>query len=107
MEATFKGKLWLPYITQAEIVSIPTELTTLKTEATNGWLVSKQTAHLRPKKIYLVQNQVTTEYFYEWLLFTLGSRLLQGRGYHLFLPQVMCQKWKPQIDGLFLNELHI
>ena len=41
-------------------------------------------SHIRPRKIFLVQNQVTTEYCCEWLLFTLGSRLLQGsgRGYH-------------------------
>ena len=29
------------------------------------------------------------------------------KGYHVFLLQVVYQKWKPQIDGWFLNILHI
>ena len=29
------------------------------------------------------------------------------KGYHAFLLQVVCQKRKPQIDGLFLSILHI
>ena len=29
------------------------------------------------------------------------------RGYYVFLPQVVCQKRKPQIDGWFLSILHI
>ena len=61
-----------------------TEHITQKTEATNWRIVSKWAEHIMPRKILLVQNQVTTEYCCEWLLFTLGSRLLQGsgRGYH-------------------------
>ena len=45
-----------------------TEHITLKAEATNRRLVSKLAVHIRPRKILLVQNQVTTEYCYEWLL---------------------------------------
>ena len=29
------------------------------------------------------------------------------KGYYVFLLQVVCQKLKPQIDGLFLSVLHI
>ena len=29
------------------------------------------------------------------------------RYYHLFLLQMVCHKWKPQIDGSLLNVLHI
>ena len=73
---------------------------------------SKWAAHKMPRKILLVQNQAPREHFYEWLLCNycnLGSSLLKGwsRGYHVFLPPIVCQKWKPQIDGLFINELHI
>ena len=38
---------------------------------------------------------------------TLYSRLFttrNGRSYNAFLPQMVCSKRKPQIDGLFLNE---
>ena len=51
---------------------------------------------------------MTTEYYCEWLLCNLGELLQgRGRGYHVFLPQVVCQKRKPQIDNFFRNELHI
>ena len=55
-----------------------------------------------------MQNQATTKYYCEWFLCTLGQLLqVRGRGYHVFLPQVVSQNWKPQIDGLFINEVHI
>ena len=44
-------KLMLLQITTVLMVTIPTEHTTPKTEATNFWLVSKCTAHIRSGKI--------------------------------------------------------
>ena len=58
------------------------------------------------RNVPLTENQDNIAYFCLWLLFILG-RLLQVttlRGYHAFLPQVVCQKRKPQIAT---NVLHI
>ena len=45
---------------------------------------------LDQEKILFMVNKVTTGYW---------------RGDHIFLVKVVCQKWKPQIDGSFLNVL--
>ena len=61
----------------------------LKTEAANWHLYSKCTAHIRSGK------------YCSW-----WTRLLQVTAvicYHVFLPLVVCQKRKPQIDGGFLR----
>ena len=57
-----------------------------KTEATNGRLISKCTAHIC----------------------ILGLLLQATRGNHACSPQVGGQKWKPQIDGTYkVKNLHI
>ena len=93
-----------------------------KTEAINGRLVSKCTAHIRSGKILFMENKVTavycstfrgyhtlkrshvtTWYRREWLLCIKGFLLLSTtvKGHHVLSLEVLCQKRKPQIDGVF------
>ena len=46
----------------------------------------------------MVQLKVVTMYS------TIFLHAAAVKGYYVFLLQVVCQKWKPQIDGLFLSE---
>ena len=56
-----------------------------------------------------MENQVTTGYCFEWSQCILGFLLKATavRGYYVFSLQVVCQKRKPQNDGLILSLLHI
>ena len=66
-------------------------------------------AHIGSGFLITKTYQVFTCYCCEWLLCILGW-LLQAiavKSYHVFLPQVGFQKRKPQIDGSFLNLIHM
>ena len=79
-------------------VSIPTEITASKTEATNWWLVRKNTFIIKPS-LYRVLLWVVT------IFFRVGTTRKRLRLQYINTCGV--QKRKPQIDGFFLNELHI
>ena len=66
--------------------------------------------------MHSIRCQVTTWYICEWLLCKAFYNMLLlvnvtrksvVIGCHVFLLKVLCQKRKPQIDGLFLPILHI
>ena len=60
-------------------------------------------------KIPSMVNQVTIGYCCSQLLYIQGWLLQDNtiRGDHVCLPHTVCQKWKPQIECMYLNLLHI